>query len=96
MLSLHSNYSVQREITHRNDQSDQQATMNEDRRSCDTKLVTSGSSSNVDLPKGDQPIFVKVSAALDYDSVSSSVVDPRSSITNVKAGRTFQDAELAI
>lgn len=49
--------------------------MNEDRKSCDTKLITSGSSSNVDLPRGDQHVFVKVAAALDlgYDIVSSSV-----------------------
>ncbi|MCJ1349526.1 hypothetical protein MMC31_007767 [Peltigera leucophlebia] len=67
--------------------------MNEDRRSCDRKLVTSRSSSNVDLSKGDQPIFVKV--ASDYNSVSSSVVDPCRSITNIEAGQDFPKPPIA-
>lgn len=93
MVSLHSNHSAQREITHRDCQSDQQATVVEDRRSCDAKLVNSESSSIVDLAMGDQPIFVKVAA--DYDSVSSSVVDPRRSITNIEAGGDFPKRPIA-
>lgn len=95
MLSLHSNHSAQREITPRNDQFDQQTTMNEDRRSCDTNVATSGSSSTVDLPKGDQPTFVKVAAASDYDSVSSSVVNLRSGISNIEAGENFSKRPIA-
>lgn len=80
---------------HRDNQSTEQATRSRDRGSCDAILVASGNSLNVDLPKRSQPIFVKVAAASEYYRVSGSVVDARSSIMRVEAGKIFPKRPIA-